>query len=212
MASLRPNLMERAAGETSRKKSIPVLAAVPDEEPQTTNDEHSPEPTPGEEGQAKAFNNSIQTTRSDTMVVTDEMIAQRKVIEKILLGVPMEMDPLDLNLPNEEKTKYSSKENGRIKAYSANTNQGIIRNYNEDRVSIILNIVRPKGKEYIKQWPKCSFFAVYDGHGGNACADYLKDNLHQFIVRSKFFPQDPAQAMIDGCANCENHFINLAIE
>jgi protein phosphatase PTC2/3 len=27
-------------------------------------------------------------------------------------------------------------------------------------------------------WPKCSFFAIYDGHGGSACADFLKDSLH----------------------------------
>lgn len=32
--------------------------------------------------------------------------------------------------------------------YGANTNQGIIRNYNEDRVAIILNIMKPKSKKY----------------------------------------------------------------
>lgn len=32
------------------------------------------------------------------------------------------------------------KEGSMIAAYAANTNQGIIRNYNEDRVSIVLNI------------------------------------------------------------------------
>jgi len=42
------------------------------------------------------------------------------------------------------------------------------RNYNEDRVAIILNIMRPKSKEgKIDVWPKCSFFGIYDGHGGN---------------------------------------------
>lgn len=45
-----------------------------------------------------------------------------------------------VNLPNFENTKCSIKENGVIKAYGANTNQGIIREYNEDRVSIVLNI------------------------------------------------------------------------
>ena len=29
-----------------------------------------------------------------------------------------------------------------------------------------------------QNWPKCSYFAVYDGHGGNLCADFLKDYLH----------------------------------
>jgi len=52
------------------------------------------------------------------------------------------------------------------------------RNYNEDRVSIILNMTRPASKKNIPVWPKCSYFAIYDGHGGSACADYLKDCLH----------------------------------
>lgn len=40
-----------------------------------------------------------------------------------------------------------------------------MRNYNEDRVSIILNIMKPTNTE-ISEWPKCSFFAIYDGHAG----------------------------------------------
>mmetsp|Transcript_39751 Transcript_39751/g.39350 ORF Transcript_39751/g.39350 Transcript_39751/m.39350 type:complete len:96 (+) Transcript_39751:451-738(+) len=89
------------------------------------------------------------------------------IIEQILQRMKPKMNPLDLRLPNEESTKFSSKKNGIIAGYAANTNQGIIRTYNEDRVSIILNIVKPKGKENISKWPKCSFFAIYDGHGGN---------------------------------------------
>ena len=122
----------------------------------------------------------------------------------------MSLDPFDLVLPNQEPTKYSSKSNGIIQAYAANTNQGIIRDYNEDRVSIILNIVRPRGKERVKKWPKCSFFAVYDGHGGNACADFLKDNLHQFIIRQECFPENPVEAIRRGCEDSEKLFTELA--
>lgn len=103
-----------------------------------------------------------------------------------------------------------SRTNGVIASYAANTNQGIIRTYNEDRVSIILNIVRPKGKEHIEKWPKCSFFAVYDGHGGNVCADFLKDNLHQFIVRQDCFPEDVPTAIKLGCRDAENLFFELS--
>lgn len=42
-----------------------------------------------------------------------------------------------------EEAKFASKPHGLIGSYSANTHQGIQRNYNEDRVSIILNINRP---------------------------------------------------------------------
>lgn len=81
-------------------------------------------------------------------------------------------------LRNFEKAKYAARSHGIITSYAANTHQGIQRNYNEDRVSIILNMSKPANKTITKDWPKCSYFAIYDGHGGNACADYLKDNLH----------------------------------
>ena len=68
----------------------------------------------------------------------------------------------------------------------------------------------PKCKEKVKNWPKCSFFAVYDGHGGNACADFLKDNLHQYIIKQGCFPEDPKEAIRKGCHDCEKMFTHLA--
>jgi len=87
------------------------------------------------------------------------------------------IDSSSLMLNQYEPAKYSSKRNGSIIAYGANTNQGIIRSYNEDRVAIILNIMKPKSKEHLQYWPKCSYFGVYDGHGGPECAEYLRDYL-----------------------------------
>jgi protein phosphatase PTC2/3 len=93
-------------------------------------------------------------------------------------------------VPNHEPTKHSLKRNGLVRAYAANTNQGLVRNYNEDRVSIILNILKPESKAHIpdEKWPRCSFFAIYDGHGGAGCADYLRDNLHQIVIQEDAFP------------------------
>lgn len=93
------------------------------------------------------------------------------------------IDPKTLVLKNHEQTKASSKKCGPIKSYAANTNQGIIRDYNEDRVSIILNILKPKCKAHLNvEWPQICFFGVFDGHGGSACADFLRDNLHNYVV------------------------------
>jgi protein phosphatase PTC2/3 len=83
------------------------------------------------------------------------------------------------------------------------------RNYNEDRVSIILNILNPPSRQN-ENWPKCSFFGVYDGHGGSACADFLRDNLHQFVIKEPSFPWHPKQAIRNGFANAEKKFLNLA--
>ena len=89
----------------------------------------------------------------------------------------MEQDQIDRYVASYHPAKFACKKNGVVSSYSANTHQGIVRNYNEDRVSIILNIIKPKFKQ-VEEWPRCSFFAVYDGHGGAACADYLRDQLH----------------------------------
>ena len=34
-------------------------------------------------------------------------------------------------------------------------------------------------------WKKPAYFGVFDGHGGMDCADFLRDNLHNFIAKDK---------------------------
>lgn len=70
-------------------------------------------------------------------------------------------------------------------------------------------MTRPEGKN-ASTWPKCSFFAIYDGHGGSNCADFLKDHLHQIIITQECFPQDPRKALLDGCAIAEEKFLRIA--
>eukprot|EP00347_Sterkiella_histriomuscorum_P007122 403350178 len=111
-------------------------------------------------------------------------------------------------IPNHESTKHSVKRNGVVRAYAANTNQGLVRNYNEDRVSIILNILKPPNRKD-EHWPRCSFFGIYDGHGGSACADFLRDNLHQFVIKEPSFPADPKEALMIGFVNAEKKFMEL---
>ena len=113
-----------------------------------------------------------------------------------------------------DTSRTSIKRNGVVRGYAANTHQGLIRNYNEDRVSIILNIVEPDERkegpqsELRKPWPICSFFGVYDGHGGAKCADYLRDNLHSFVVKEPCFVDDPREAIRQGFAKAEQDWID----
>ncbi|MCQ2821190.1 MAG: protein phosphatase 2C domain-containing protein, partial [archaeon] len=120
--------------------------------------------------------------------------------------IPIGIQNLYEEFPGYEKAKYSTKDIGNIKGYGANTYQGIVRNYNEDRVSIILNIAKPSN--YEGEWPKCSLFGIYDGHGGNACADFLRDKLHTFIIKDSNFTKNPQKALIKGFAKAEEYFIN----
>ena len=61
-------------------------------------------------------------------------------------------------------------------------------------------------------WPSCSFFGIYDGHGGNKCADYLRDNLHQFIIKDANFPFNAVEAIFNGFKQAESNFSKLAQE
>lgn len=81
-----------------------------------------------------------------------------------------------------DTAKFSNKSYGFIASYAANTNQGQVRNYNEDRVCIILNVIKPNSRKE-EEWPKVSFFGIYDGHGGNKCADFLKESLHHYVCK-----------------------------
>ena len=56
-----------------------------------------------------------------------------------------------------------------IKGYAFNSSMGKYRDYNEDTITIT------------KILQDTYFFAVYDGHGGNGCSLYLKENLHKYI-------------------------------
>ena len=108
--------------------------------------------------------------------------------------------------------KVSTKSYGPIKAYAANTNQGIARDYNEDRVSIIININQPnsnKNKEKIN-WPKASYFSVFDGHGGNKCAEFLRDNLLKLISDNDYFPHDVEKAIKYGFSEADKLFLENA--
>lgn len=112
-------------------------------------------------------------------------------------------------IPNDDPTKTSSKRTGIVRAYAANTNQGLVRNYNEDRVSIITNLLPPKSRTDIApdKWPRCSYFGIYDGHGGSLCADFLRDNLHQYVIMEPCFPANPKDAIVRGFEKAEKAFM-----
>ena len=114
---------------------------------------------------------------------------------------------------NYEESKTSKKKMGLIKSYAVNTYQGIIRNYNEDRVSIIVNMNKPRGY-YKKIWPRVSFFGIFDGHGGETCSEFLRDNLHNFIVHNnEFFPENIPEAIKLAFNKAEKNFIeNYALD
>lgn len=128
--------------------------------------------------------------------------------------IPITLDILNESFENFPNSKISSRNFGKVKAYAANTSQGIIRDYNEDRVSIVINMVKPVNSPIDDlEWPKISYFGVFDGHAGYKCADYLKDNLLKKIANNKFFPNDIIKAIKFGFQSAEKDFLdNYAIK
>lgn len=131
-----------------------------------------------------------------------------------LIGPDIDKE-LTLDIMNEKfdnffQGKVSTKSYGFINAYAANTNQGISRNYNEDRVSIIINISKPNN--YEGEWPRVSFFSVYDGHGGNKCAEFLRQNLMKLICYNDYFPNDIEKAIKYGFEKVDKLFLETCVK
>lgn len=112
-------------------------------------------------------------------------------------------------VPKLLKAVYPLKSNGLIKSYAANTCTGIVRTYNEDRISISYRVSKPKSKQY-DSWPSCSWFGLFDGHGGSACADFLRDNLIHFVINQDSFPANPRAALVSGFSEAEASFMSYA--
>ena len=146
------------------------------EEKPESNQKHQMQ-RPGSENNHGAFNSQ---TKSNSNSLSKRFKFEEKGIQAAHRLV----------IPHDDPTKTSTKRTGVVRAYAANTNQGLIRTYNEDRVSIITNLLPPKTRTDITldKWPKCSYFGIYDGHGGSLCADFLRDHLHQFVINEKCFP------------------------
>ena len=96
-----------------------------------------------------------------------------------------------------------------IKAFASNRYKGL---YTEDGICsnlLVLNVASPSYAAHSKDifWPTCSIFGIYDGHKRGKCAEFLRDNLHQNILRNHNFPKRIENAIKIGFENTENAFL-----
>lgn len=129
---------------------------------------------------------------------------------------PKKENKFDISILHDPYIRYPTGVQSRkayryYKAYAANSYQGITRNYNEDRLVIIPNVKRPKHFNG-KTWPHIGLFAIFDGHGGDRCADFLKDHLHTFIINDENFPINIRESIKNGFSKAEKAFEEIAID
>ena len=148
-----------------RQQNIKNITSINNNSSKTTNDDKE------EEEQSDDDNDK----QSSLMFSEDNDFGEMKT--------PIKLSPEIFNLyhPKFKPGIYSSENefnnsNELIKAYAYNTSEGNIREYNEDTITVTkINFNTKEKNDY------CYFFAVYDGHGGNGCSLYLKNNLHKNI-------------------------------
>ena len=107
-----------------------------------------------------------------------------------------------------ESPKCSSKQVGPLKSFSYNTFQGLFKDYNEDRVSVCSLVKKPSSSK-MKTWPKISYFGIFDGHGGEECSEFLKNNYMNYLVENANFPFDIKLSMIESFQKIEEDFFKL---
>ena len=117
---------------------------------------------------------------------------------------------LSINILNKEYDYYdnalfSNKQFGYLKSFGYNTFQGLVKDYNEDKIIVISQIKKPASSK-IKQWPKMSYFAIFDGHGGEGCSKFLADNFLKYLMENKNFPYDIKLSLTETFDKIEEEF------
>ena len=118
------------------------------------------------------------------------------------------------NIPYSEypEAESSDKPFNNIAGYASNSYNGKVRNYNEDRTKVIIDFKKAIAVNGQKIDPFISYFSVFDGHGGKACSDFLRDNLHTYLFNSRYFPAYPYQAIKEAFIIAENEFYKKAYD
>lgn len=157
----------------------------------------------------------MQNNTAQQQVFNNPVIEQQIPKEQDIAKTPtlMSVNTLAM-LPYTEysKAEYSHQPFYNISGYAFNSYNGTEKTYNEDRTKVIINYP----KQFIANGktisPHISYFGIFDGHGGEACSNFLKDKLDSFLFNSNLFPASPIQAIKEAFMVAENTFMSKAID
>ena len=153
------------------------------------------------------INNSMRPLKS-------QPIAQPKGdANNLVINQDLNIEGLSkLNYPNYKNAQISQKPFSKIMGFGANSFQGTTRDHNEDRLRVIYehNLASPANGISINH--NISYFAIYDGHGGDKCCNFLQQNLHNYIFQSEYIFLNPCKAIGDAYDKAELAFEALALD
>lgn len=118
------------------------------------------------------------------------------------------------NLPYNEypRAEFSTKPFFNISGYASNSYNGKIKSYNEDMVKIIVNYHKNTIPNNLFFAPNISYFGVFDGHGGDKCSKFLKNNLDNILFNTPTFPNNPIESIRLAFLGAESEFSRFAIQ
>ena len=110
------------------------------------------------------------------------------------------------------QAEYSKKPFYNISGYACNSYNGAIKSYNEDMVQALKENFQLKKNNNEPLLLNISYFGVFDGHGGDKCSKFLKENMHKYLLKSNSFVNNPVEAIKEAFNKAENEFSKIAIK
>ena len=112
-------------------------------------------------------------------------------------------------------SKISDQKSGPVFSYAVNTFKNFENLIDEDRVAIYFNRLfgqkKVKGKQ--KQYRKCvldyAFFGLYEGVGGNFCANFFKEHLHRRLLVNPKISSDVEGAVRSAIHNVQKEYFKV---
>ena len=157
--------------------------------------------------------NNINLNNS-TRPLKSQPIAQPKVdANNLVITKELNIEGLSkLSYPNYHNAQISQKPFSKIMGFGANSFQGTTRDHNEDRLKVIYehNQASPVNGNLINH--NVSYFAIYDGHGGDKCCNFLQQNLHNYIFKSQYFIINTLKAIGEAYDKVDLAFESMALD
>ena len=123
-------------------------------------------------------------------------------------GVTLSLKILSKVYDSYENALYSNKQIGPLRSYGYNTYKGLFKKTNEDKIIVVNQIKKPASTK-LKTWPKISYFAVFDGHGGEGCSTFLKEIYLKYLTENANFPFDIKTSLTESFEKAEEEFFKL---